>query len=76
MIAIEPIHLERDLRPLANHYLGVEEGKHFIEGLGAEAAGTGDILVRMKPEHWLTEDYSKSSQEGRLSFNLLPYPGK
>ena len=59
VLSIEPIQLERDLRPLVNRYLGAEEGNKFIESLGGESAGTGDILVRMKPERWLSEDYSK-----------------
>ena len=61
VVAIEPIQLERDLRPLVNRYLDQEESDNFIDGLGGESAGTGDILVRMKPERWLSEDYSKSS---------------
>ena len=61
VVDIEPIQLERDLRPLVYRYLGVEEGDKFIEGLGGDSAGTGDILIRMKPERWLSEDYSKST---------------
>jgi hypothetical protein len=61
VVDIEPIQLERDLRPLVYRYLGVEEGDNFIEGLGGDSAGTGDILIRMKPERWLSEDYSKST---------------
>ena len=57
--AMEPIQLERDLRPLVYRYLGPTEGDRFIETLGGDSAGTGDILVRMKPERWLSEDYSK-----------------
>ena len=59
VVAIEPIQLERDLRPLVYRYMGVEAGKKFIRRLGGDSAGTGDILVRMKPERWLSEDYSK-----------------
>ncbi len=59
VVGIEPIQLERDLRPLVNRYLGAEEGNNFIEELGGDLAGTGDILIRMKPERWLSEDYSK-----------------
>jgi hypothetical protein len=59
--AIEPIQLERDLRPLVYRYLGVEEGDSFLEGLGGDSAGTGDILVRMRPERWLSGDYSKEA---------------
>ena len=60
VVAIEPIQLERDLRPLVYRYLGLEEGNRFIESLGGDSAGRGDILVRMEPERWLSEDYSKS----------------
>jgi hypothetical protein len=59
VMAMEPIHLESDLRPLVYRYLGPEEGDSFIERLGGDSAGTGDILVRMEPERWLSEDYSK-----------------
>jgi len=59
VVVIEPIQLERDLRPLVYRYLGPEEGSSYIESLGGESAGTGDIQVRMKPERWLSEDYSK-----------------
>ena len=61
VVAIEPIQLERDLRPLVYRYLGPEEGNSFIESLGGDSAGIGDILVRMEPERWLSEDYSKSA---------------
>ena len=61
VVAIESIQLERDLRPLVYRYLGAEEGDKFIEQLGGESAGTGDVLVRMEPERWLSEDYSKST---------------
>lgn len=60
VIAIEPIHLEQHLRPLVYRYLGRKEGDEFLDELGGSAAGTGDILIRMKPERWLSQDYSKS----------------
>ena len=59
VLSIEPIQPERDLRPMVNRYLGPEEAEEFIEGLGGSSAGTGDVLIRMKPERWLSEDYSK-----------------
>ena len=61
VLAIEPIHLERHLRPLVYRYLGPNEGERFIEQLGGSSTGTGDILIRMRPERWLSEDYSKST---------------
>ena len=59
LLAMEPIQLERDLRPLVYRYLGPEEGSRYIEDLGGDAAGTGDVLIRMKPERWISEDFSK-----------------
>jgi hypothetical protein len=60
VLAMEPIQLEAHLQPLVYRYLGQEEGDKFIEQLGGDSAGTGDILIRMKPERWLSEDYAKS----------------
>jgi nitroimidazol reductase NimA-like FMN-containing flavoprotein (pyridoxamine 5'-phosphate oxidase superfamily) len=60
VVAIEPIQLESHLRPLVYRYLGSEEGDAFIDSLGGDMAGTGDIFVRMVPERWLSQDYSKS----------------
>ncbi len=59
VISTEPIRLDQELRPLVYRYLSKEAGDQFIESLGGDKAGTGDILVRMKPERWLSEDYSK-----------------
>jgi nitroimidazol reductase NimA-like FMN-containing flavoprotein (pyridoxamine 5'-phosphate oxidase superfamily) len=59
VVSIEPIDLERELRPLVYRYMGPEEGQRFIEQLGGSDAGTGDILIRMRPERWLSEDYSE-----------------
>ena len=59
-VAMEPIQLERDLRPLVYRYLGPEEGQAYIEGLGGDTAGTGDLLIRVKPERWRTLDFSKN----------------
>jgi PPOX class probable F420-dependent enzyme len=48
---------ERDVRPLARRYLGTEGGDQYV----AETAGTfgEEILVRIRPERWLTVDYRK-----------------
>jgi nitroimidazol reductase NimA-like FMN-containing flavoprotein (pyridoxamine 5'-phosphate oxidase superfamily) len=61
VVAIEPIDLRRELRPLVYRYLGADEGEQFIEQLGGSSAGTGDVLIRMRPERWLSEDYSKTA---------------
>jgi nitroimidazol reductase NimA-like FMN-containing flavoprotein (pyridoxamine 5'-phosphate oxidase superfamily) len=57
IVAIEPAHLERDRRPLAQRYFGVRVGDQYIE---RTRAGTDEnMLVRMRPERWLTVDYGK-----------------
>ena len=49
--------MERDTRPMAHRYLGAEFGDRYIE---ATAGQTPDsVVVRMRPERWLSVDYSK-----------------
>lgn len=62
VVAIGPIDLERELRPLVYRYLGQEEGQRFLDSLGGSAAGTGDVLIRMRPERWLTMDGTKEEE--------------
>jgi hypothetical protein len=51
--------VERDARPVARRYLGAEEGDRFIEQTGDVYADS--ILIRMRPERWLTADYAKAN---------------
>jgi nitroimidazol reductase NimA-like FMN-containing flavoprotein (pyridoxamine 5'-phosphate oxidase superfamily) len=57
IVAIEPANLERDRRPLAHRYFGVQAGDRYIERTRAETVE--NVLVRMRPERWLTADYGK-----------------
>jgi nitroimidazol reductase NimA-like FMN-containing flavoprotein (pyridoxamine 5'-phosphate oxidase superfamily) len=57
IVAIEPANLERDRRPLAHRYFGVQAGDQYIERTRAETVE--NVLVRMRPERWLTVDYGK-----------------
>jgi hypothetical protein len=59
VIAIQPIDLEQDLRPLVYRYLGPEEGQRYLDNLGGSTAGTGDLLIRMRPERWNSLDFAK-----------------
>lgn len=56
---IEPAQVERDTRPMAHRYLGAELGDQYIEATGGEAGRGEAILLRMRPERWLTVDYAK-----------------
>jgi PPOX class probable F420-dependent enzyme len=59
IVRIEPSDAERDERPLAHRYLGPEAGDHYMASAMDGRAGDAMILVRMRPERWLTADYSK-----------------
>jgi nitroimidazol reductase NimA-like FMN-containing flavoprotein (pyridoxamine 5'-phosphate oxidase superfamily) len=59
IVSIEPPDTERDVRPMARRYLGPELGDRYIEATGAAEAREESILVRMRPEEWLTVDYAK-----------------
>jgi hypothetical protein len=56
IVAIEPADLERDRRPLAHRYFGVRAGD-YVERTRGETVE--NLLVRMRPERWLTVDYGK-----------------
>ena len=56
IVAVEAADPERDRRPLARRYLGTELGDRYIENTRAVVGG---VLVRMRPERWLTVDYAK-----------------
>ncbi len=49
--------LERDVRPMAHRYLGREGGDRYVES-SRDASGESVVVV-MRPERWLTVDYSK-----------------
>jgi len=63
IVAIEPSDRERHARPMARRYLGAELGDRYVEATAGErdAAG-GSVVVRVRPERWLTVDYRKQFQ--------------
>jgi len=56
---IERADLERHSRVLAHRYLGPEMGDRYLAGSGPEDRD-GSIVVRVRPERWLSVDYSKA----------------
>jgi len=56
IVAVEAADLERDRRPLARRYYGAEPGGRYIE---RTRDLVGNVVVRMRPERWLTVDYGK-----------------
>ncbi|WP_225726608.1 MULTISPECIES: pyridoxamine 5'-phosphate oxidase family protein [unclassified Nocardia] len=43
------------VRPIAVRYFGEQEGADFVE----KNLGANSIIIRMRPERWLSTDYSK-----------------
>jgi nitroimidazol reductase NimA-like FMN-containing flavoprotein (pyridoxamine 5'-phosphate oxidase superfamily) len=60
VVIAEPDY-ERDVRPMAYRYLGEQLGDWYLQATAEERA-RGTILVRLKPEHWLTADYNKMTR--------------
>jgi nitroimidazol reductase NimA-like FMN-containing flavoprotein (pyridoxamine 5'-phosphate oxidase superfamily) len=60
IVAIEPADLERDRRPLAHRYLGSAAGDRYIETTRDDPEYRDNVLVRMRPERWLTADFAKA----------------
>src|SRR4029453_9395485 len=59
IVSTEAADIERDLRPLARRYLGKEMGDRYVEETRNLPTHSDNVLVRMRPERWLTADYSK-----------------
>ncbi|HYB12088.1 MAG TPA: pyridoxamine 5'-phosphate oxidase family protein [Myxococcota bacterium] len=57
VVSVEAAERERDLRPLARRYLGRELGDRYVAATREEAGAS--VLVRIRPERWLSVDYSK-----------------
>ena len=59
VVRIEPSDAERHERVLAHRYLGPEAGDRYMESAADDRDDDEMILIRMRPERWLTADYSK-----------------
>src|SRR5262245_13930962 len=60
--ALDPVDVQRDLVPIAQRYLGPEQGAAYAKQLAADMGAS--VLVRMRPDRWRTVDYSKEYAEG------------
>jgi nitroimidazol reductase NimA-like FMN-containing flavoprotein (pyridoxamine 5'-phosphate oxidase superfamily) len=63
IVAIEPADVERDVRPMARRYLGRELGDRYVEA--TRGTGGESVVVRVRPERWLSVDYAKQFGAGR-----------
>ncbi len=63
IVRMEPSDLERDTRPMAHRYLGADLGDQYVAATADERSAGGSVVVRMRPERWLTVDYAKQFGE-------------
>jgi hypothetical protein len=47
------------LRALARRYLGKEGGDAYVAATAQDYEAEPNVLVRIRPERWLTVDYAK-----------------
>ena len=59
VVSVVRSEVERDTRPMAHRYLGRELGDRYVAATAGERAAGGSLLVRIRPERWLTVDYRK-----------------
>jgi hypothetical protein len=59
IVRIDSSDVERNERPLARRYLGREAGDHYVASAMEGRADDAMIVVEMRPERWLSADYSK-----------------
>ncbi len=52
---------EATMKAIAVRYLGEQGGQAFVESFAKDNPGAESLLFRMRPEHWLSVDYSKES---------------
>ena len=56
ILSVRPVDIEDDWRPLAQRYLGDELGDEWVDLTFADGPGDS-VLIEMKPQRWLSEDY-------------------
>jgi len=58
VVEIQEVVTVQERKALARRYLGAERGDAFVDS--SPDATAQMILIRVRPEHWLTHDKSKS----------------
>jgi len=56
VVKLAPADLDRDVRPIAHRYLGREVGDGYLKATRDDEA-TGELVVHIRPERWLTRDF-------------------
>jgi nitroimidazol reductase NimA-like FMN-containing flavoprotein (pyridoxamine 5'-phosphate oxidase superfamily) len=59
VISVEPAEDREQVRPLARRYLGEKGGDAYVAATAQAYEAEPNVLVRIRPERWLTVDYSR-----------------
>lgn len=59
VVSIRPADKEKDTIPVAARYLGPELGPKYIEATRSGPDAPDEVLVRIRPERWLSADFAK-----------------
>jgi len=59
VVTVEPANLEDHIRPLVERYLDQPDAESYLESLDGSDGEELGVLMRMAPERWYSEDYSK-----------------
>jgi len=60
VVAVDPCTDDDAERRLAHRYLGREAGDAYVASTAARREAEPNVLVRMRPERWLSVDYRKA----------------
>jgi hypothetical protein len=61
VVSIEAAPIEA-VKEVAARYLGEEIGARYVEATRAGDGAGGDVMVRVRPERWLSADFAKRFQ--------------
>ena len=59
--AVEPVRDREIVRKLARRYLGEQGGDRYVAATWRSYEDDPNVLVRIRPERWLTVDYSSAA---------------
>ena len=58
VVSVTPADVDRDLRPLAGKYLGVEVANGYLDATRPNGT-TNELVIRIRPERWFSRDFAK-----------------
>jgi PPOX class probable F420-dependent enzyme len=62
--SVETADPERDVVPIAQRYLGQEVGRQYVNGTRGGPDAPDEVVVRIRPERWLSADFAKRLAQG------------